>query len=355
MYDYSGTTAAIIEQAINLEQTLPVKNEACASKFFFQPNPTKKVCLFFHGFTAGPYQFEPLGKQLFEAGYNVLIPLQPGHGVAGKFDGDNPPPLPLEREVYQEYALSWLKIAQKLGNRVIVGGLSSGGTLAAWLGLEFNQEIERTLLFSPYLSGKNAIVDFAVEVLPIYYEWLNKDNPGNFGYNGFKVPALRIFLDMGQEILDRVKNNPSSPMFIVTSESDAVVDRDDLKSLFESVIEKQPKSWYFCFDKLFDIPHTMMTELEGNNYVGLLNTVAKAYLESDITWDQVLEIGNRILKGRTFETAVKDLSLIEQVSPDLSVMLSVMDKEVIVDGASVKMKPSPSKGGATGTKPTQVG
>ena len=264
-----------------------------AQNSFFNPIQLKRFVFSFTDLPQVPYQFEPLGKQLFEAGYNVLIPLQPGHGVAGKFDGDNPPPLPLERQVYQDYAISWLKIAQKLGNKVIVGGLSSGGTLAAWLTLEFSQEIEKTILFSPYLSSKNAIVDFAVEVLPIYYEWLNKDNPGNFGYNGFKFPALRIFLDMGQEILDKVKNNPSSPIFIVTSESDAVVDRSDLKSLFDSVIEKQPKSWYFCFDKLFDIPHTMMTELEGNNYVGLLNTVAKAYLESDITWDQVLEIGSQ--------------------------------------------------------------
>ena len=75
----------------------------------------------------------------------------------------------------------------------------------------------------------------------------------------------------------------------------------------------------------------MMTELEGNNYVSLLNTVAKAYLESDITWNQVLEIGNGILQGRNFETAVNKLGLIDKVSSDLSVMLSAMDKEVIVD------------------------
>ena len=339
MHDYSATTAAIIDRAISLEKTLPIKNEHCESKFFLHPNPTEKVCLFFHGFTAGPYQFEPLGKALFEAGYNVLIPLQPGHGVAGNFNSDNPPPLPLEPQVYQEYARSWLQTAQKLGvkrsstedNRVIIGGISSGGTLAAWLALEFDREIERTLLFSPYLSSKNAIVDFAVKVLPIYYEWFNKDNPGNFGYNGFQVPALRLFLDMGKQILDRVKSNPSLPMFIITSETDAVVDRSDLKTLFESVIKKQPKTWYFCFEKLFDIPHTMMTELEGNNYVGLLNTVAKAYLESDVTWNQVLEIGSQILQGQTFDNAVKDLGLIEKVSPDLSVMLAVMDKKVIVD------------------------
>jgi hypothetical protein len=123
-------------------------------------------------------------------------------------------------------------------------------------------------------------------------------------------------------------------MFIITSESDAVVDRSVLKTLFESVVKKQPKSWYFCFEKLFDIPHTMMTELEGNNYVSLLNTVAKAYLESDITWNQVLEIGNGILKGQTFDAAVKNLGLTKKVTCDLSVMLSVLDKKVIVDFAS---------------------
>ena len=192
-------------------------------------------------------------------------------------------------------------------------------------------KIKKNILFSLYLSSKNAVVDFAVETLPIYFEWPNKDNPGNFGYKGFRFPALRIFLDMGQAILDKAKKKSSSPIFIVTSEGDAVVDRSNLKSLFESVIEKQPLSWYFCFDKLFDIPHTMMTELEGNNYVGLLNTVAKAYLKSDITWDQVLKIGSQMLQGQTFDNAVKYLDFIEKVSPDLSVMLSVIDKEVIVD------------------------
>ena len=35
MYNYSVTTADVIDQAINLEQTLTIKNQACASKSFF--------------------------------------------------------------------------------------------------------------------------------------------------------------------------------------------------------------------------------------------------------------------------------------------------------------------------------
>lgn len=329
--DYITTTAAIIEQAKSQEDTLPIKNNACRSKFFFHPHPTSKVCLFFHGFTAGPYQFEPLGKILFDAGYNVLVPLQPGHGVAGDWNGNNPPPLPIERKIYQEFALSWLEVARTLGQEVIVGGLSTGGNLAAWLALEYPKQIDKALLFAPYVSGTNSIVDLIVEVLPIYYEWLNKDNPGNFGYHGFRIPALRLFLDMGQEMLEKVKNHPLAPIFVIFAESDRTINQSHLQDLFEETIKYQPKSWYFSFDKIFEIPHTMMTEAEGNKYLGLLMTLAKAYIESDITWAELMEIGYQILQGKTFESAVKKLNLAQRVSPDLSVMLAVMNKQIIIE------------------------
>ncbi|WP_211176209.1 alpha/beta fold hydrolase [Brasilonema sp. UFV-L1] len=329
--DYCTTKAAIIQQVNSIEETLPIRNDACRSKIFLHPYQTSKVCLFFHGFTAGPYQYEPIGKKLFDAGYNVLVPLQPGHGVAGNWNGDNPPPLATERETYQEFALSWLKVAQSLGEQVIVGGLSTGGNLAAWLALEHPQSIEKALLFAPYISGNNAIVNFIVEVLPIYYEWLNKEHPANFGYEGFRIPALRIFLDMGQEIIDRVKNNLTVPMFTISSESDQAINHSELQDFSKVTIDQQAKSWYHSFDKIFEIPHTMMTKAEGNQYQDLLTTVAKAYIESDITWAEFLEIGYQTLQGKTFNFAAQELNLTERVSPDLSVMLAVMDKKIIID------------------------
>ena len=291
MFDYSTTTAAIVKQAKIREDALPVRNEKCRSKFFFHPHPTSKVFIFFHGFTAGPYQFEPLGEALFQEGYNVLAPLQPGHGVAGEWNGENPPPLSEDPQVYQRFVLEWLQQAKPLGKQLIVGGYSTGGTLAAWLAQEYPQEIEKTLLFAPYLSGMNKLVDWLIEILPFYYEWLNKDNPGNFGYDGFPIPAARIFLDMGQQILDQAKNTPATPMLIVSSESDQATNLHEHRELFETVLNYQPKSWYYCFDKELDIPHTMMTKLEGNNHLHLLINLAKAYVESDLTWAEVEEKG----------------------------------------------------------------
>jgi pimeloyl-ACP methyl ester carboxylesterase len=289
MSDYSTTTAAIIEQAKAREDALPVRNEKCRSKFFFHPHPTPKVFLFFHGFTAGPYQFEPLGETLFQSGYNVLVPLQPGHGIAGHWNGENPPPLPEDAQVYKQFVLEWFQQAKLLGEQLIMGGYSTGGTLAAWFAQEHSQSIEKTLLFAPYLSGMNKLVDWLVETLPFYYEWLNKDNPGNFGYQGFPIPAARIFLDMGQEILDRAKTTPATPTLVVSSESDQATNLHEHRELFDAVLKYQPKSWYYCFDKKLKIPHTMMTETEGNKYLHQLLTLAKTYVESDLTWSEVNE------------------------------------------------------------------
>jgi pimeloyl-ACP methyl ester carboxylesterase len=324
MFDYSTTTTAIAQQAQTREDALPLRNEKCRSKFFFQPNPSPKVCLFFHGFTAGPYQFEPLGEALFQAGYNVLVPLQPGHGVAGNWDGNNPPPLPEDPQVYQQFALDWVEKAKLLGKQLIIGGYSTGGTLAAWLAQEHPQHIEKTLLFAPYLSGTNKLVDWLIEILPFYYEWLNKDNPGNFGYDGFPIPALRFLLDMGQQILDQAKNTPATPMLIISSEGDQATNFHEHKELFESVLKHQPKSWYYCFDKALKIPHTMMTEPEGNHYLNLLITLAKAFIDSEVTWADIEEISYQVRQGKPFNAAVDQLNLNQQVSPDLSVIMSYL-------------------------------
>lgn len=325
MFDYAATTTTIIEQAKAREDALPIRNEKCRSKFYFQPHLAPKVCLFFHGFTAGPYQFEPLAETLFQAGYNVLVPLQPGHGIAGDWDGDNPPPLPEDPQIYQEFVLEWIQTAKSLGQKLILGGYSTGGTLAAWLAQNYPQYFEKTLLFAPYLSSKLLVTNWLVEILPIYYEWLNKDNPGNFGYKGFRIPAARILLDMGQDILDRAKTTPATPMLIVSSESDQAVNRHDHQELFEAVLNYQPQSWYYCFDKTLNIPHTMMTEPEGNNYLAQLLTLAKAYIESDLTWRQIQEIAHRMSQGNSFNLAVAQMNLTQPISPEVPVIMTMLD------------------------------
>lgn len=323
MSNYSTLASAIIRETQVNEAVLPLMPQTSGSQFLIQPNFTDKVCLFLHGFTATPEQFIPVGKAFFQAGYNVLIPLLPGHGIAGEWNGDNPPPLPENQQIYQEFGLRWLEIAQSFGKKIIVGGLSGSGTLAAWLALERPEQIYRAVAFAPYLSGSNKVVDLFVQVFNIYFKWITQPGVAHFGYEGFFMPALRVFLDMGADVLEQAKTKKAAPMLIVSSESDRSVGQREHEALFEATLQFEPKSWFVRFDKVLDIPHNMLTVAEGNEYRDLLIAITKAYVESDLTWAEVTEISDRIQQGNSFESAIAQMHLDGQVAPELSVAMTV--------------------------------
>ncbi len=275
---YSTLSNTIVEKTRESESALKLADDTCYSRFFLHPTPTDKVILFFHGFTAVPQQFVPIGEAFFNAGYNVLIPRLPGHGLAGNWDKKNPPPLPQNRVTYQEFGLEWLERARVFGEKVVVGGLSGGSTLAAWLALECPQKIDRALIFAPYLSNTNKLVDLVVRLFNIYFEWKTPPGAVNYGYEGFYMPALRLFLDMGDEVLQRAKTSPAAPMLIVSSECDRAVGRREPQKLFKAVVKFQPKSQYIGFENTLNIPHNMMTKEEGNKNQDLVISMALAYV-----------------------------------------------------------------------------
>lgn len=333
MSNYSASITEIVKEAIACENALPLLNEGCRSLFFLHPQPTSKVLIFFHGFTAAPWQFGPMARAFYKAGYNAIVPLMPGHGYAGDWQRNNPPPLPIAAEAYQQFALQWLDRAHSLGEQVYVGGLSGGGTVAAWLSLERFWEIAGCLLFAPYLSSSSRVLDLFVRRLtPEYYDW-GTPRPGQvrYGYDGFAVEALKTVLNMGQDILKRAKKQRSAPMFIVSSESDRAVGNRDHRALWEDVRDRAPKSWYHIFDRVLDIPHTMMTEGEGNPYEHLLISMAKAYVESNLTWEDLAEIADRMTRrGQTFDRAVLELKLYDRVSADMPTMMTMLDKRSLL-------------------------
>lgn len=321
---YRDAIETLIKKTRAREDALGLRDDTCRSRFFLQSDPAAKVIVFFHGFTAVPEQFAPIGEAFFQAGYNVLIPLLPGHGQAGDWTDDHPPPLPENPDIYQEFGRNWLKNAQALGDRVLVGGLSGGGTLSAWLALEYAQQVDRSLLFAPYLSGTNGLVDWMVERMNVYFEWKTEPGKVGFGYGGFHMPALRVFLDMGQAILDRAKTQPAAPMLIVSSEGDLAVDSKEHQQLFQSALQFQPKCWYYCFDRKLAIPHNMMTQAEGSPRPDLPIALAKTYADSDLLWDEITALSKRWEQGEALETIVTELNLSQRLSPDRAAVLTTL-------------------------------
>ncbi|MBT9311694.1 alpha/beta hydrolase [Leptothoe kymatousa] len=323
MADYL-TLKEVLESKISArESEMSLIDNLCRSYFLFHSQPTDKVCLFFHGFTAGPYQFIPMAQDLYKQGYNVIVPLLPGHGIAGKWGPSNPPPLTDNPRLYLKFGLQWLKIAKRFGAQVIVGGLSGGGTLATWLAMEKADDIHRAILFAPYFSASSKVIDLFVKHVDTYFEWEKLMGPS---YPGFELAALRAVLRIADYNFKRVKQAPIAPIFMVSSESDRAVNNFDHQRFFDAALEQQPYCWYHSFSRVLDIPHTMMTEAEGNRYTSLLTVMAKANINSNLTWHEVEEIAYRMSKRRTFKSVVAELGWGDKVSRDMPAMMTLVDK-----------------------------
>jgi alpha-beta hydrolase superfamily lysophospholipase len=337
MTDYA-TLKRILDRDLKVQEArYGLMDEVFHSRAWLHPQPTDRVCLFFHGFTAGPHQMAPIGQHFYQRGYNVVVPLLPGHGRAGQWGPDHPPPLPTAPETYQTFGLQWLNLAQHLGQRVVVGGLSGGGTLAGWLALERPTQVDRAVLCAPYLSASRKVIDLFVQRVDTYFAWSTSPGPpaespdSPLGYGGFATPALRAVLQLGQHCQQRVKHPPAAaPTFVISSESDRAVSNLDHRHFFEAALAYQPFSWHLLFNRVLDIPHTMMTEREGNRYQHLLNVVIQAFVESTLSWAEVEEIAYRMTKNRTFNAVVADLGWQSKCSKDLPALMTMVDKWAIV-------------------------
>ncbi|MBD2103116.1 carboxylesterase [Leptolyngbya sp. FACHB-261] len=319
--------AAELRQTIRHQEDEQSLNEGCRSRFWLQDRKTERVVLFFHGFTACPEQFDSVGPALYDLGYNVVAPLQPGHGCQGDWGADQPPPLSDLIEPYLEFAEHWLRQAQALGEQVIVSGLSSGGTLAAWLAFTHAAEVERAMLYAPYLGSSPKVLNWAIEAAKpldhlIYLPWLKApDTVTQHGYPGFRLSALQIFLDLGREVLQLAQTQRGAPLLLVSSESDWSASNSEHQALFENAVQAQPHSWYACFDQKLKVPHTMMREVDGNDYEYLLISLTRAYLQSDFTSQELQQLAAEVKQGRSLEQVLAERGWLKRLTPDLPVVL----------------------------------
>src|SRR4029077_5372543 len=95
-----------------------------------------------------PQQFDALGKQFFELGWNVLIPRYPRHGCSDRLTTSI---ADLRAEQLVAPANRASEAGAGLGERLTVAGLSLGGTLTGFLAQE-RRSVERAVLIAPMLG-----------------------------------------------------------------------------------------------------------------------------------------------------------------------------------------------------------
>ncbi len=147
--DYSDAVKRI--DAINQKETSASIYPPSCTRLYTHGHKARRVILWFHGYTNSPRGFIPLAEALFNQGDNVFVPLAPFHGYQNRLTTDTGL---LTSKILSDFANTSLDIALGLGEEIVIGGLSMGGVLAAWLAQK-RHYINRAVIISPAFGAKS--------------------------------------------------------------------------------------------------------------------------------------------------------------------------------------------------------
>ena len=178
--------------------------------------------LVIHGFTGNPQSMRPLAEAFAAAGFTVELPLLPGHGTA------------IEDMVptrWSDYSATAEKAYSDLAARcdkVVVAGLSMGGTLTAWLAAH-HPEIAGIVLVNamvdpPDPSLKDVLTGMldGGPIMPGIGSDIADPDVKEAAYDGAPIEPLLSLFDAVNELYPKL-GDIRCPVLIFTSRQDHVV------------------------------------------------------------------------------------------------------------------------------------
>jgi carboxylesterase len=261
---------ARIEEMQAAEAEIPDLSPECASILMTHEEKVQNVIVFLHGFTSCPDQFESLGEEYFNQGYNVFIPRQPRHGLQ-EYDGA--PLKGLTAEELAAFGTEVTDIAQGLGERVVVVGLSGGGAVATWLAQE-RADIDLAVPVAPFLGigfiprPLTRPLTNLILLIPDFHQWWDPvhqlSNPlsAPYSYRGYQMHALFENLRLGfaaEEDAKKVKPAVGSILVITNANDESV--NNEVVAEFEQLWLEHGEEFLqtYQFEKELGIPHDMIT------------------------------------------------------------------------------------------------
>ncbi len=194
--------------------------------------------MLFHGLTACPHELKELAVKINTRGIRVRLPLLPGHGIH---------PKNLRSITWQEWfeaAKKELFSFRKKCKKVIVGGLSTGASLA--LHLSAHYQVEGVIALAPGMFLKSKAVKLVPLLRPFvrYHQkkngpdiYDNKARRNSLGYN--KIPVKSIV--EAQKLYKHLREDLAEiyvPVFIAQSVNDHVVRFDGAEYIYRNISSK---------------------------------------------------------------------------------------------------------------------
>ena len=271
--------ALIQVKVMQEEDNQDLARDVCITKLFDHGTQTESVIVLLHGFTNCPEQFNKLGKQYFEAGFNVFIPRMPYHGLTDRLTNEL---AKLRAEDLCVFGDMVVDIAHGLGKKVTVMGISGGGNVTAWLA-QNRTDLDSAFPISA-LFGLNAIpsqlTKFIVRlglVIPNFYMWWDPKSKAEnshsiyYAYPGYPIRSLVEIFRLAVGIQTQAERIPVSAKAVV------MVINDDEPSVSNIEIVKLLETWRkhgkgilneYHFEKNINLPHDFITPGEFNVSTG---------------------------------------------------------------------------------------
>jgi pimeloyl-ACP methyl ester carboxylesterase len=263
------------------EAEIPDLSPECGTLLMDHGQQVDQVIVFLHGFTSCPDQFASLGNQYYQQGYNVFIPRQPRHGLQ-EFEGN--PLKGLTAEELAGFGTQVADIAQGLGERVVVVGLSGGGSITTWLAQE-RADIDLAVPISPFLGigfiprPLTRPLTNLILLVPDFHQWwdpLTKlSNPlsAPYSYRGYYMHSLFENLRLGFAAEEKAKQvKPAAGgILVITNANDESVNNQVIAE-FEELWREHGEQFLqtYQFEKSLEIPHDMITVTRPDNHVEIV-------------------------------------------------------------------------------------
>lgn len=207
--------------------------KGCDPYYKLAKGQVKGSVMLFHGYSACPQQYDEISNMLSAKGYNVFVPLLPGHGrVATKendkfVDESSGLPDVDSINVYKTYAKTMGAMLKDEQGVKIVGGLSVGGAIATRAMIDNPDVYNRGFLMAPFFNAAGPIsilipvVDAVIPNKKIDWgkECEEQRKLGRAGYCNFKLTNIAAVRKFGLETLKEV-NKIKIPVQITGVEKD---------------------------------------------------------------------------------------------------------------------------------------
>ena len=233
-----------------------LRNEGNAPFILHHNTASNKVAVLIHGLSDSPFFMRALATILFNQGFDVVVPLLPGHGLrdANGAMSDND-----LAERWQAHVDDVIALANDMGDTLIVGGFSTGGALAVEQYLDAGDNIDGIMLF----SGALALSDNAESMSRIWgIKWIAKIIDGRYethGPNPYKYPHVAGFAGLElMDIINQVRTHFEQgerinvPLFIAHSQADMTTPIRGVEMVMEH--SKGPNT-FFVIDASYELCH----------------------------------------------------------------------------------------------------